>query len=95
MFANAVHRWIMINLRGVRQILIARFGNVNVVLNSHSTHFPVFIQHSFVNILAQCGIFQIWLDNESAEVNAWFNSDDTSRGQLSSSRVLAHAYEGQ
>jgi hypothetical protein len=66
---------------------------MNVVLNSHSAHFPIFIQHSFIDILAQCWIFQIWLDNELAEVNAWFNCDDTSRGQLSSGRLLAHAGE--
>jgi hypothetical protein len=54
MFANAVHRWILINLRGVRQVLIACFGDMNVVLNSHPTHFPIFIQHSFIDILAQC-----------------------------------------
>jgi hypothetical protein len=66
---------------------------MNVVLDSHSAHFPILIQHSLVDILAQFRIFQIRLDNEPAEVNARFNRDDTSRGQLSSSMLLAHVCE--
>lgn len=57
------------DLRRGSQILISVLGDMNVILDPHSSNFPVTFKHSFVDVLAQLRVFQNRFDDETAKVD--------------------------
>lgn len=56
-------------LNSRRQVLIAIFGNQDVIFNSHTSNLPEFVQHIEVYVRGVNRICEVWLDDKAAEVN--------------------------
>lgn len=57
------------SLGGRGQVIWAVLGNVDIVLNTHTTDAPVALQNLGVDVLAQLGGLQDGINDEVAEVN--------------------------
>lgn len=58
-----------LQLWGVGQILVPAFGDMNVVLNAHTSNCPVPVEDRLVDVFAQLGICEDRVENEIAKVD--------------------------
>src|SRR5947207_1391115 len=88
MTPNAMDGRIQMELWCIRQVFISILSDMDIVLDPHSAHFPIFIQHGFVNVLSQRRVSEIWLNDELAKVDAGLHGNYTSGWQRSSGHIL-------
>lgn len=67
LMSEALH--LLDGLRGRSQVFTAVLGDVNVILDTHTSHAPVPLQNIGIDVLAKLWRLQDRVNNEAAEVN--------------------------